>query len=271
MVRDKYLANSKKIKFNGVSSDKVGVVMETFPDYNYPARTYEAVHVPGMNGDIYLEDGTYANVQRVYRISAYKENKDFHQLAVDVVKWLHPSGGYKRLEDDYDPDAYRMAMLVDEGNLSNMLNMAGTATVTFTCKPQRFLKSGEAWVTVQSGAQIENAGSFESKPLIRLTIRNGYTATLGFGVYYSDADKNTVNTFFTIAAGANRPNVIYIDSELQEAYYYDNENKLQSANQYLILGSNRFPLTGPVKTMFKVLDNKGDYVTMEVQPRWWTL
>lgn len=270
MVRDNYLANSKKIVFNGISSRTVGVVMETFPDYNYPARTYEAVHVPGMNGDIYLEDGTYANVQRVYRISAYDKNKDFHQLAVDVVKWLHPYGGYKRLEDDYDPDAYRMAMLVDEGNLSNMLNMAGTATVTFTCKPQRFLKSGEAWVEVPSGTQIDNSGSFESKPLIRITILNNYTGKLDFGVYYADYDRNAVNTYFAILAGDNRPKTIYIDSELQEAYYYDN-NVLKSANQYLVLNSNRFPVTGPVKTMFKVLGDNSAYAKMEVQPRWWTL
>lgn len=59
------------INFNGISSKDLGVEVETFPDYVAPQKEFEAVHVPGRNGDVLIDTGAYQNVSRPYKINAY--------------------------------------------------------------------------------------------------------------------------------------------------------------------------------------------------------
>ena len=44
------------IVFNGISSKDVGIEVETFPEYTIPEREYEAIHVPGRNGDVIIDN-----------------------------------------------------------------------------------------------------------------------------------------------------------------------------------------------------------------------
>lgn len=271
---------SKTITYNGISSADVGVVVETFPNYNYPARQTESVHVPGLNGDILLDDGTYQNVQRIYRVSAYRKDVDFHRIAVGVVNWLHPSAGYHRLEDEYDPRCYRMATVIDEGEFANMFDMAGTGTITFNCKPQRFLKvdegNGQDGINLfdypVSGEnytyKVTNAGSFESHPRFKLSIASGkQTQKLEFTVTSSSGI-----TRFNILGSTTRASVIYIDSEMQDAYYVDSNGVNRSANNLLELPDNRFPTFGTGITKIGMTQTVRNSLTrLEALPRWWTL
>jgi phage-related protein len=56
--------------------------------------------------------------------------------------------GYKRLTDSYHPDEFRLALYQNELQVeATSKNNAGTFDITFFCKPQRYLLSGE---TVQT-------------------------------------------------------------------------------------------------------------------------
>lgn len=275
MALPQYIERSKKIRFNGKSSADVGVVMETFPDYNYPERQTETIHIPGLNGDVLIDDGTYKNVKRVYRVSAYKKDVDFHTLAADVVRWLHPSAGYKRLEDDNDPNAYRMATVIDEGSFMNMFNMAGTATITFNCKPQRYLTSGEVVRRIDSTAQPPNIGylitnptAHEAKPLIVLHIKNGQTAK-ALSIKFANSDGLTTTIKFL---ATSKPQDIFIDCEMQDAYAMVN-GRYVSVNSVFVLSDNRFPILYPGDNRITVDATTWTAVGtgLEVTPRWWTL
>lgn len=43
------------ITFNGIASDKLGIQVEHPPGYETPKKDYEIVHVPGRNGDVYID------------------------------------------------------------------------------------------------------------------------------------------------------------------------------------------------------------------------
>ena len=46
-------------KFNGTSSEDLGLVIQTPPTYSFPERELETVHVPGRNGDLIIDKNNF--------------------------------------------------------------------------------------------------------------------------------------------------------------------------------------------------------------------
>ena len=59
-----------KIIFDGKSSDNYGIVVEVLPDYSSAEKNVEFVDVPGRNGQIAIDNGTYKTVERKYNFVA---------------------------------------------------------------------------------------------------------------------------------------------------------------------------------------------------------
>ena len=237
------------IVFNGISSKDVGIEAETFPEYTIPEREYEAIHVPGRNGDVIIDNGTYKNVSRSYKVSIATYDIPYHQKMSGVAKWLHSAPGYARLEDSYEPAFYRLAYYNESVSIENLFNEAGKATINFVCKPQRFYKSGEQAIAFSSAGEIQNGTVNIALPLIKVTKVNlqGHI-TVG-------------NTTITIAADSGN---IIIDSELQDVYNADGENK----NSVVTFDDGIFPLLQPGSNEISF---DGGVTKVEVIPRWWTI
>lgn len=234
------------ITYNGVASSTYGIVVEHPPGYTYPKRDYEVVHVPGRNGDILFDNGSYQNVNRSYEIAIGSLAREFAAMANDISKWLHSSSGYARLEDTYEPDYYRMAYYEEEQDITNILFHAGRATIQFVCKPQRFLKSGETAIIVDESMAIVNPSDQISLPFIK--------------VHGSGSGEFTLNDS-TVTLSSIQDGMI-IDSELKDSYLgatnYNNRVTLSNDYPSLIPGSNTVSISGGV-------------TRLEVTPRWWTL
>lgn len=238
------------IIFNGESSEDYNVVVEHPPNYSYPQKDYDVTHVPGRNGDVIVDKGSWQNVNREYEIAFYsKVDRNFERTASGVSQWLNTPSGYARLEDTYEQEYYRMACYNEAQDLENLLMVAGRATIAFTCKPQRFLKSGEVSHTFTKDGLLKNPTTFPSKPKLVIHGEDGAEGTL--------AVNNTTIYLSKIIDG------MIIDSELQDAYA-DNTN----CNPYLYLSDGEFPeLTRGVN-----LIQLGTNITsVEVIPRWWIL
>ena len=235
------------ITFNNISSTSVGLEVETFPEYIAPQRIREVTHIPGRNGDLVRDTGTYENVPREYKVSIpANRNVAYSTVMANVVAWLNSAPGYARLEDTYDPNVYRMAYYQNELNISNIFNEAGKATLKFTCKPQRYLKLGETAVTYTSAGSIVNNTNNDAFPLLNIVTDNT-EGTISIGNYS-----------FEILAGSGTH--ITIDCELQDAWYLT-ENK----NNYIVL-SGEYPRIEPGT---QAISFTGGVVSVEVTPRWW--
>lgn len=57
------------ITYNGISSSEYGILVEHPPGYHIPERDYEYIHVPGRNGDLLIDKGSYLNSTRTYEIA----------------------------------------------------------------------------------------------------------------------------------------------------------------------------------------------------------
>lgn len=126
----------------GRDSRDFGIYISGQGTFNSPQKLYEQFSIPGRNGSIFGSDRRLENVELTYPCFIYD---NFKENIAAFRTFLLSLDGYQRLEDTYHPDEFRMAVfsgpLIPEvtGN-----NKAGSFDLTFNCKPQRFLITGES-------------------------------------------------------------------------------------------------------------------------------
>ena len=151
------------ITWNGVASDTLGIVVSKVPSLNRPQRKFNSYSVPGRNGDLVVMQDAYAEYEQEYEIFAL----DGAQVdARAIVDWLYQDGWCK-LADDWEPEYYRMAYFVGPLDIETLISEAAVCTITFRCRPQRFLVENP--VSVASGDTITNDTNHIAKPIITLT------------------------------------------------------------------------------------------------------
>lgn len=237
------------ITFNSVSSATVGINVETFPTYETPERDYESIHVPGRNGDVVIDTGTFRNTIRSYKVSMVASSSvPYYKTMNKVAEWLHSGSGYCRLEDTYEPDYYTYGYYKQKTSFENLFNEAGRATLNFECKPQRYLKTGDDVVTFSSPGTITNPTKYTSLPIITITTDNT-TGTVGIG-----------NCSFTVKDGAG---TITVNSETQDVY-----TGTANKNYYVTLVSGSFPT---LESGSNTITFSGGVTKVEIIPKWWTI
>lgn len=233
------------ITFNGQNSLDYGLYVSGNQTFNSAEKDYSKVSVPGRSGDLLVFNNRYKNVNLNYDailIENYEEN------AERVRAWLLSADGYCRLEDTYHPNEFRIASFSGPIDFDSKMLEAGETTLTFDCKPQRWLKSGEQKIlwTPDNNRPIINPTLFEAKPLIRvygmgiLKIGTGIINIKNQGTEYIDIDCDIMDCY---EGSINR-----------------NGNVSISKWPTLTPGNNQvkfFPKTTSTKV----------YIT----PRWWTL
>lgn len=128
----------KSFYFDGESSAEHGLFITGEAVYNAPRYDYEFVEIQGRNGDLILDNGRFENIRVTYPCSL----RDVSKLA-EVRTWLYSKRGYLRLSDDYNTNEYRLGCVSEALDINPFHDSAADFTVTFNCKPQRFLVSGD--------------------------------------------------------------------------------------------------------------------------------
>lgn len=161
------LAPYNTFTFDGKSSADFGVYLTGEGVFNAPERAVEMLSIPGRNGDYALDLGRFENISVTYKVGMYDVNEsNFATKVSNFRNWLCSKVGYVRLTDTYNTGEYRMAVYKSGLELEHELLIAGEAEITFDCKPQRFLTSGETATSVASGGTLSNPTLFDSKPLL---------------------------------------------------------------------------------------------------------
>ena len=133
--------------FNGISSSSLGLLVEKVPNMNRPERKYDRYSVPGRNGDIFVMQDAWENVEQTYEV--WFENgvsDNVVDRGYSITEWLFGASDYATLTDDFDPDHYRKAVFLGPYDIENILMKYGRAEITFDCDPRRFLMSGLEWI-----------------------------------------------------------------------------------------------------------------------------
>lgn len=160
----------KTLEFDGESSYQYGVYISGAGVFDAPERDVEMITIPGRNGSFSLDNGRFQNIEVTYPAGIFADSDaDFAQAISDFRNFLCSRKGYVRLTDDYNPDEYRMAIYKSGLDVTPAQLKAGQFSITFECKPQRYLMSGETAVSVSSGETITNPTLFESHPMLEVT------------------------------------------------------------------------------------------------------
>ena len=141
------------ITWNGVASDTLGIVVSKVPSLNRPQRKYNSYSVPGRNGDIVVMQDAYAEYEQEYEIFALD---DAQVDARAIVDWLYQDG-WCQLSDDWEPEYYRLAYFVGPVDIEPIMDEAAVCTITFRCRPQRYLAKGlNIFPKLQAGTYTNN-------------------------------------------------------------------------------------------------------------------
>ena len=185
--------------FNGHSTGELGLLVSGINIYGSPSRIVEKINIPYRSGDLIIDTGAYSNYMLTYTVDIIDSTKT---TAESLSKWLLGSTGYCRLTDTYNTDIYRMAAYYNQLDYTlSALYRYGRATITFDCKPQKYLLTGETAVTITSSSYtLNNPSAMVSKPLLRLTgtgtaVVNGTTIVVNSVDEYVDIDCDTMQIF----------------------------------------------------------------------------
>ena len=163
--------------YNGHSSVEYRMLVNSKGTFSMPERALERVEVPGRNGDILVDGGRWHNVTVRYKVGIPRGFQDHWR---DARSLMLSEPGYHRLEDTFHPEEYRMAVLTGgiEPEIFGAHRRAGNLEIVFSCKPQRYLKSGERPLTLQEPGTVLNEW-MESLPLITVSGSGEGTLTVG--------------------------------------------------------------------------------------------
>lgn len=175
----------KSLSFDNKSSRSYGVYITGEAVYNAPQRAVEMISIPGRNGSFALDQGRFENIEVTYPAGIFADNETgFAQAISDFRNYLCSKKGYCRLTDEYNPNEYRLAVYKSGLEVDPAQLRAGEFDITFECKPQRFLTSGETKSSIASGGTITNPTLFDASPLLEV---EGY-GTIEFNGYEIDID-----------------------------------------------------------------------------------
>lgn len=162
---DKY----KGFTFDGVDSKDFGVYISDTGAFNAPERDVEMIEIPGRNGAYALDKGRFNNIEVTYNAFVATDSESDYISGINALRnALCSRKGYCRLEDEFNPNEYRMAVYKSGLKVSSISDQSGEFTITFDCQPQRFLKSGEMAVSVESGGTITNPTLFDASPILEV-------------------------------------------------------------------------------------------------------
>lgn len=159
----------RSLIFGNVDSADYDIYVSGDQVYNAPERAVEMVSVPGRNGDIVMDLGHWNNIEVSYPCGCFANDQaSFRQKIQNFRNAIVSQLGYQRLQDTYNPDEYRLGVYASGLEVEPAQQKAGEFTITFNCKPQRYLTSGETAISVSSGDTITNPTMFEASPLLEV-------------------------------------------------------------------------------------------------------
>lgn len=143
--------------FNGVDSRDYGVYISGQGTFSAPQKAYQFYNIPGRNGALLGNEHRLENISVSYEAFIYT---NFDENLAAFRSFLLSINGYARLTDSYHPDEYRMAVYTGpfEPKVESK-NDCGSFTITFSCKPQRYLFSGDTKYSWASGTEQTITGT----------------------------------------------------------------------------------------------------------------
>lgn len=229
---------------DGMDARSAGICLQSPVSFSEAVPVFEAQTIPGRNGDLIWETGSYEN--RSGSASCFCMKKDVEKDVGLAGRFLMGKKGYRRLETSDDPDHYWLARVENSPQIAMRLRTLAPFEISFDCKPQRFLKSGDVSMY------------FTEKKFSLYNIY-GQTALPKITVYGNGSGSLIVGE--TVVEINSLDGLLHLDSETQNAY-----------NDFINLNSSinapKFPVFNPGEIP---IEFDGGISGVMIIPRWWEI
>lgn len=237
-----------------------------------------------MNGDLIVEAGEFNNVDISYPAGIMQNFDSYADGWEAFAQFLAArSDKYYRLEDEYHPLYYRMARFVPGINPKvGTLNRSGQFTVTFDCKPQKYLLSGESEVVLTDysdavgvtdaiGVTFTNPTEYVAYPEIQLTP--------GVDVEVQSAAYHSILLFIpgNPTEYADHPGKVVYYAEISEAIWtytsHGHETVEYVTDQVTLSGDpvKVAPGTNSLSVLHVSGESDRSDINIRLKPRWYTI
>lgn len=232
----------KRITFGG---EVVPAYIASAPHYIRPERKMIVTPIPGTSNEVVEMEDAWEAYDQPYELFVGDGTEDSVQQPLrDVAKVLYKTG-WQTLIDDYEPNYFRLAYFKGPFDIENRKTFLGKFNVTFRCKAERYLISGNVPVSVADGGTLINPTDFIAKPLIHVE---------GSGT-------GTLTIAGTTVELSGMVDYLNIDCDKQDVYRLSTENKnnLMEGNfPVLYSGSNNISFDGGI-------------TSVTITPRYWVI
>lgn len=252
---------NKTFYLDGVSAESVGIYLQEPIKFTKAEPIYETQTIPGRNGTLTRFTGAYKN--RTGKASCFCLQENVETAITNVGRFLTQETGYRRLETPDDPDHYWLARVCNSPDIDIRNGVLAPFDISFDCKPQRFLKSGENPIAISTTGKtvVNNPYGQMARPLIKVTEAAG-------GGWFTVGDWN-----ISIRSGA--ADFMYVDCETMNAYNDDGDmSKFVSSIRNVENGTfYDYPvlLPGETTVYYRANIDADSPTSVEIIPRWWEI
>ena len=249
----------KHLYVDNVDLATYGVYISGQGTFGAPEREYTFYDVPGRDGSIPGINTRLRNIEVKYDCFIYS---NFETNIRNLRSFLLSKTGYVRIEDDYDTTHFRKGIYSGpfEPNVTET-NDAGSFTLTFNCQPQRWLKSGEQYVTITGSQSITNPTIFPAKPLVRVQSFSSSYPDVSFGGVVIKIDASVKTDL----------GLTYVDVDCETQNVYNGATNLAAYVAFKKSGESVYGLDAPKLAPGSNTINPGTTGTVYITPRWWEL
>ena len=144
------MPNINSLTYNGMKSTDLGVYVTGAGSFDAAEMDADKYEIAGRNGDLIIPKNRYKNIVVTYPAFIPKA---FQEKAQSIRNWMRSAKVYARLEDTYDMEHYRLGLASGIQSFEPVnRNDASNFQLSFDCKPQRFLKTGETPLPIEPEA-----------------------------------------------------------------------------------------------------------------------
>lgn len=233
---------NRKITFGG---DEVPALIASAPNIIRPTRKGTVTPIPGSSRELVEMEDAWESYDQPYSMFIGNGTPDSIQEALNEVARVLYKTGLQVLLDDYEPDYFRLAYYQGPFDVENRYTRLGKFDITFRCRPERFLISGNNPVTVSSGDKLVNPTAFKAKPLIHI----------------EGSGSGTVTVAGTVMSFSDLVDFVNVDCDKMDVYRQPAENKNNlMTGEFPVLpsGENTISFTGGI-------------TSVTITPRYWVI
>lgn len=239
-----------KFYYHGVDSSTKNIKLQKPIEFSPIVPIVETVQVPGRNGTLHIETGTYENREATAECFVLKSNAENEFTAIN--EFLFGNKGYQRLQTDEDNAHFWLAAIKNAAEINVKMQVLAPFEIKFDCKPQRFLISGETPIAMSTEGNVINPTVFEAKPLLKVYGEgNGEITISGKTISFEIPSEDTH---------------VEIDSDLQDVFEVNAQNEI--IDNLNSTASGAFPT---IAGGTNAVTWSGDITSIVIVPRWWTL